>query len=321
MSDDDRVAVDAAPLSEIGLPESLCSWVERQRYPQEWKRRTSKRLFVIMGFFIAGYILTSAARAAGGQLTRHLRTRHLAGPFHYEGPEVLSLLVLLFSTGFVASYLHFSSRRKNTPQMRDYDLLANLSEAASFPGFIGNLSRRYFRWTCRTVVAASPRDQLEQLRDALRRAYLVPGIWLAVLGSFLFVREMLAFQLATKEGAAVRDPLTFHSADYSWDDLAKVGVACWVFPRDGLSLEYTATFQDGTEVPLFTRHVKPDEVRLAEFVESIALERAIKKTPIRFTFGIHTGETKVQPDCRAQINQVYTNPLAVSLASLVEVRP
>lgn len=320
MAEQPSLSIDAAPLRRIGLPDGLCAWLESQRYPGKWKGRVGNRSLIVIGTFMLGFAAVVAMRWGSNRALAFVRTQGLDGPFHYEAPEPISLLPLLFCVAFLSSYFNFESSARNGKEMRDYDLLANLSDAAAYPGLVGRLSRSYFRWTFRKLVPTTPDAELSQVRVAIRNAYLKPGLWLGLPGLLLAINELFTFQVATLEGVRVRESLLSRPVFYSWDGLAKVHVGAWVFPRDGLSVKYIAEFENGTESPLFGRTATENDIALATAVDGRARTKAVPKEVIRFSFGRYSGELQMQPDCPDQIRRVYPEDLASSLVALVCVR-
>jgi hypothetical protein len=317
MADEPSLSIDAGPLRQLGLSDGLCAWVEGHRYPGKWTVRVGNRILLTLGAFMLGFAVVVATRLGSDRAMAFVRTEVVDGPFHYETPEPWSLLPLLFCVAFFSSYLNFKSNAKNPKEMRDYDLLANLSAAAAYPGLVGRLSRPYFRWIFRRLVGGTPQAELSQLRVALRNAYLKPGLVLGLLGLLLATNDLFTFQLATLDGVMVRKSMLSRPLFYSWDDLTKVHVGAWVFPRDGLSVKYVAEFEDGTESSLLGRTATEEDVALATTVDNRLRMRAIPKEVIRFSFGRHSGELQMQPDCPEQVRRVYREDLASPLEALV----
>jgi hypothetical protein len=84
---------------------------------------------------------------------------------------------------------------------------------------------------------------------------------------------------------------------YSWADLNRVEVGCWLFSKGEPSLRYDLIFRDNVTVNLFSKLPDRNTVAIAERVEALRKKARVPKVLARFNGWYHAGQRFAHPNC------------------------
>jgi hypothetical protein len=305
MADPAMTAIETSCFRELGASDDLVRYVAAQRYPATMNKRFWRAYWVFLVLLVGGLAVLGFAYSG---LLGWLRDLRLSGRevwyYHQDaGPSVvLAVFAWIFVVGVVQGELHF----RRDPTHRQHDMFRNIEIVAMHGGIVGIVSRRVYRLLFRGLAGLPLEEQLEKLERRSRAIARRPAILLAALTVALGFLDLRAYDVVDSRGLTTTRYWTAQRLFLGWERLEAIEVGCWIFDRGGLSLKYTAVFDDGRRVNLFDPLPHHDELVVAERVEFIRRQRKVPKRMARFTHGSRRAEEWAHPDCAATLEERYS---------------
>jgi len=173
LDDEETYLIDTSQFQELGLSDEFAQWVQRQRYPRAWKRRTFWQLALSMGGLMVLVVVILSGTSAVWKALEAARIQGAGPVFHYDHMLGFSLVISLFAAIFGGYGLQFSLYERLPARHREHDVLSSLLLGTRGHG--GHLTRKLYRWLFRRLAVLPADQQFEPLARLIRCFYLVPA--------------------------------------------------------------------------------------------------------------------------------------------------
>lgn len=232
-----------------------------------------------------------------------LRTRRVIAHdvWYYDaslGPS--SLLILMLWLLLLTPITEWLLRCKE-PERLLHDNLRKIYDASHG----SRLTRGFYRRVLSPLKGTPLETQIDFVLHLGTHSVKKPVIVLSVITAVFVVLDWRSYRLLDRSGLESTHYWTSQVRHYSWAELKRVEVGCWVRSKNELSIRYSLIFGDNVAVNLFDRLPDQNAVAIAERVESLRVSAHVPKVLAHFTSGIHAGERFAHPSCPEAMTAHY----------------
>ncbi len=223
------------------------------------------------------------------------------------------LFVSILSLGLISGLLV----RGLSEELREYVAFASLETVAKAVGLNGNLTRAWYKASYKDLAGLRVDQQLLKIHQLNIAMYWRPFLAALFLVAPFILLDVNNYDVADEKGATFGPYFSPNRTTYPWEDATGVECGCWVFDKGEMKLYYEIHWVNGESYNLLDG--KPNEmaITLADSVNRRLTERGVARRYATFTFGVHSGKLKNDPECAARLKESYSPETFDTLQRLI----
>lgn len=313
----EKITVSTARFDEMGIPQNLIDYVSSRTYPKQYRKLLWGTYALVVVVMVGMFALLFWGNFALLGALEQVRTAGLDPPYQYfqdiGAGSIVLIFVIILSLGVVTSVIVRGLKK----DLREYVVLASLEMAANTAGLNGRLTRAWYKASYKDLAGLRVDQQLLKIHQLNIAMYSKPFIMGLLLAAPLILLDVNNYDVANEKGATFGPYFSPNRTTHPWEDATGVECGCWVSDKGEMKLYYEVHWANGESYNLLDGKADEMAITLADSVNRRLTERGVARRYATFTFGIHSGELKNDPECAPRLRQIYSPETFGTLQRLI----